>query len=54
MLKIKSLEKKRNVTKEKIKNNFLLLLFKIPAIIKDRIQNVGFIKNDNNLNNFNN
>ena len=46
---LKSLEKKRNVTKEKIKNNFLLLLFKIPAIIKDRIQNVGFIKNDNNL-----
>ena len=41
--------KKRNISKEKNKNNFLFLLFKTPAIIKAKIQNVGLIKNDSSL-----
>jgi hypothetical protein len=49
VLKIKSFEKKKNIIKDKNKNNFLLLLFKTPAIIKANIQNVGLIKNDSSL-----
>ena len=46
---MKSFEKKKNISKDKNKNNFLFLLFKTPTIIKAKIQNVGFIKKDSSL-----